>query len=92
MIAKAELNKIINDLTFDVNKLLWINLSAKVTGIAEEKLLTYDGFLFTAERKYEVGASSNLELLSSKINKIKIENEIKVLNPKSEFINHSSGN
>ncbi len=78
MVAKAELSRIINDLALDVKQNYYgLIYQQKLLEIAKEKLITYDGFLFTAWKKYDVGATSNLEVLSSKINKIKIENEIK---------------
>ncbi len=78
MVAKAGLNKIINDLILDVKQNYYgLIYQQKLMDIAKEKQKTYDLFLFTAEKKYEVGATSNLEVLSSKINKIRVENEIK---------------
>ncbi|MBK8553150.1 MAG: TolC family protein [Ignavibacteria bacterium] len=46
---------------------------------SRENYKIYEDFLFTAEKKYEVGESSNLEVLGARVNKIKFENEIKNL-------------
>ncbi|MBS1551955.1 MAG: TolC family protein [Bacteroidetes bacterium] len=46
---------------------------------SEENYKIYEDFLFTAEKKYEAGESSNLEVLGARVNKIKFENEIKNL-------------
>jgi len=77
-IAKAELNRLINELKFEV-KQNYYNLlfQIKMHELANENLKIYEDFLFIASRKYEVGSTSNLEVLSAKVNKIKFENNIK---------------
>ncbi|HMS65506.1 MAG TPA: TolC family protein [Ignavibacteria bacterium] len=83
-IAGEELNIAVNSLREDIklnyNRLLLIN---ELLEIAKDNLKTYEEFLFTAEKKYTAGATSNLEVLGAKVNKIKFENEIK--NLESEF-------
>ncbi len=77
-IAKGELNNLTNNLISEIKlnyeKLL---LNIKLLDISKENLKINEEFLFVAGKKYEAGATSNLEVLGAKVNKIKIENEIK---------------
>ncbi|HQY53242.1 MAG TPA: TolC family protein [Ignavibacteria bacterium] len=77
-VAKEELNIAINSLKEEVklnyNQLLLLNELLK---ISTENFTIYEEFLVTAERKYEAGATSNLEVLGAKVNKIKFENQIR---------------
>lgn len=77
-VAREELNVTINSLKEEVklryNQLLLLN---KLLEISTENFIIYEEFLVTAERKYEAGATSNLEVLGAKVNKIKFENQIK---------------
>ncbi len=79
-VAGEELNGSINSLRTEIKlnyyKLLLLNELLK---IAAENYKIYEDFLFTAERKYEAGESSNLEVLGARVNKIKFQNEIKNL-------------
>jgi len=76
-ISQEELNNRKNNLEADVktnyNLLL---LQKKLLETSKNNLTIYIDFLLVAERKYEVGETSNLEVLNAKINKIKFENEI----------------
>ncbi|MBN8586668.1 MAG: TolC family protein [Ignavibacteria bacterium] len=84
-ISRQELNKLAINLKNEVeNAYLSLILNIKMLETARENLKIYDDFLFTAERKYDAGATSNLEVLGAKVNKIKFENEIK--NIESEII------
>ena len=78
LIAKAELNNLINELKFSV-KQSYINLllQTKLLDITWENLKIYEDFLFVAQKNYDAGASTNLEVLGAKVNKIKFENEIR---------------
>jgi len=76
--AKAELHKLINELKFEVKQnYLNLLLQSNLLETAKENLQIYIDFLFAAERKYDVGLTSNIEVLSAKVNKIKFENEVK---------------
>jgi outer membrane protein TolC len=78
LVAKAELSKLINEVKFEVKQnYLNLSLQTRLLEIAEENLKIYNDFLYVAERKYAVGSTSNLEVLSAKVNKIKYENEVK---------------
>ncbi len=84
-ISRQELNKLAYNVKNEVeNAYLSLILNIKMLETARENLKIYDDFLFTAERKYESGSTSNLEVLGAKVNKIKFENEIK--NIESEII------
>jgi cobalt-zinc-cadmium resistance protein CzcA len=76
--AKAELNNLINELKFEVKQnYLNLLLQTNLLEIAEENLKIYNDFLLVAERKYVVGLTSNIEVLSAKVSKIKFENDVK---------------
>lgn len=78
LVAKAERNKIINEIKFDVRQNYYsLLLQLRLLDAARENLKVYEDFLFAAQRKYDVGSTSNLEVLAAKVNKIKFENEIK---------------
>ncbi|MCC6865520.1 MAG: TolC family protein [Ignavibacteria bacterium] len=49
---------------------------------ANANLRIYEDFLFAAEKKYDAGSTSNLEVLSAKVNRIKFENEIRTIESK----------
>lgn len=84
-ISRQELNKLAYNVKNEVeNAYLSLILNMKLLDAARENLKIYEDFLFTAERKYEAGSTSNLEVLGAKVNKIKFENEIK--NIESEII------
>ena len=79
-VAGEELNGSINSLRADI-KLNYYNLLLlnELLRTSKENYKIYEDFLFTAEKKYEAGESSNLEVLGARVNKIKFENEIKNL-------------
>ena len=79
-VAGEELNGSINSLRTDV-KLNYYNLLLlnELLKTSRENFKIYEDFLFTAEKKYEAGESSNLEVLGARVNKIRFENEIKNL-------------
>ena len=84
-IAKQELNKAVYSIKYEVtNTYLRLVLNYRLLEIARENLKLYDDFLFVAERKFEAGSTSNLEVLGAKVNKIKFENAVK--NLESEII------
>lgn len=82
-IAEEELNSSVNSLRTNV-KLNYYNLLLlnELLKTSKENYSIYEDFLFTAEKKYETGESSNLEVLGARVNKIKFENEIKNLESK----------
>lgn len=69
-----EINSLKEEINLSYNRLLLLNELQK---ISKDNLKIYEEFLFTAGKKYEAGATSNLEVLGAKVNKIKFENEIK---------------
>ncbi len=77
-VAREELNVAVNSLKEEVkinyNQLLLLN---ELLEISTENFRIYEEFLITAERKYEAGATSNLEVLGARVNKIKFENQIR---------------
>lgn len=76
--SKEELNKIINNVKFEVeNAYLKLLLNISLLEAAEENLKIYNDFLFVAQKKFEAGSTGNLEVLEAKVSKIKYENEIK---------------
>ncbi|MEO8448044.1 MAG: TolC family protein, partial [bacterium] len=79
-VAGEELNGSINSLKADI-KLNYYNLLLLIELLktSKENYKIYEDFLFTAEKKYEAGESSNLEVLGARVNKVKFENEIKNL-------------
>jgi cobalt-zinc-cadmium resistance protein CzcA len=78
LVARAELSKIINELKADVKQTyVSLLLQHKLLEIANDNLKIYNDFLVAAEKKYDAGATSNLEVLGAKVNKIKFENEIR---------------
>ncbi|HAY34736.1 MAG TPA: hypothetical protein DCY06_11455 [Bacteroidetes bacterium] len=88
-IAKQELNKRAYNIKYEVqNAYLKLLLSYKLLEIARENLKIYNDFLFVAEKKYDAGSTSNLEVLGAKVNKIKFENQVK--NFESEIITAKS--
>ena len=78
LVAKEELNVSINKLREEIklcyNQLL---LLSELLWSSEENLKIYESFLFTAEKKFEAGETSNLEVLGAKVGMIKFENGIK---------------
>lgn len=78
LVSKAELSKIVNDLKFNVKQNYYsLLLQIKLLEAAKENLKVYEDLLFVAQRKFEVGSTSNLEVLGAKVNRIKYENEIR---------------
>lgn len=79
-VVEEELNSSLNSLRTNV-KLNYFNLLLlnELLKTSKDNYKIYEDFLFTAEKKYEVGESSNLEVLGARVNKIKFENEIKNL-------------
>ena len=78
--AQEELNNSINNIKAEIKSsysrlLLLIGLLRN----SEENFKIYEEFSFIAEKKYEAGSTSNLEVLGSKVNMIKFENQIKNL-------------
>jgi len=88
-IAKMELNKLAYEVKYEAESAyLSILLNIKLLDAARENLKIYNDFLLTAERKYDAGSTSSLEVLGAKVNKIKYENEIK--NIESEILKSRS--
>lgn len=88
-IAKMELNKLAYEVKYEAESAyLSLLLNIKLLDAARDNLKIYNDFLFIAEKKYDAGATSNLEVLGAKVNKIKYENEIK--NIESEIIKSKS--
>lgn len=79
-VSEEELNSSVNSLRTNI-KLNYYNLMLmnELLKSSKEIYKIYEDFLFTAEKKYEAGESSNLEVLGARVNKIKFENEIKNL-------------
>jgi len=79
-VAAEDLNSSVNILRTNI-KMNYFNLLLlnELLKTSKENYKIYEDFLFTAEKKYEVGESSNLEVLGARVNKIKFENEIKNL-------------
>ncbi|HMQ69092.1 MAG TPA: TolC family protein [Ignavibacteria bacterium] len=81
LVAEEELNVSINrikeKIKLNYNQLL---LLSELLRSSENSLKIYETFLLTAQKKYEAGESSNLEVLGAKVGKIKFENGIKNLN------------
>lgn len=79
-VSEEELNSSVNSLRTNI-KLNYYNLMLlnELLKTSKEIYKIYEDFLFTAEKKYEAGESSNLEVLGARVNKIKFENEIKNL-------------
>lgn len=83
-ISQEERNIQMNDLKADVKTNYFsLLLQYKLLEVSRDNLIIYNDFLRVAERKYDVGETSNLEVLSAKVNKIRFENEI--LNLESEI-------
>lgn len=79
-VAGEELNTTMNELKSEVKLNYYrLLLLAGLLSTSIENYKIYEDFLFTAEKKYEAGETSNLEVLGAKVNKIKFENEIKNL-------------
>lgn len=84
-----ELNKLAYEVKYEAESAyLSLLLNIKLLDAARDNLKIYNDFLFIAEKKYDAGATSNLEVLGAKVNKIKYENEIK--NIESEIIKSKS--
>jgi len=81
----AKLNELKAELKMNYNRL---HLLYELIRSSEENLNIYSEFLNTAEKKYEAGETSNLEVLGAKVNKIKFQNEI--TNYKTEIISVQS--
>jgi len=78
LIAKEELNDRINHLRASVKINYYsLLLQYKLLETAKDILKIYNDFLLVAQKKYDVGESSSLEVLGAKVNKIKVENQIK---------------
>lgn len=71
-----EINLLKEKIKLNYNQLL---LFDELLEISKDNLRIYEEFLFVAEKKYEAGATSNLEVMGAKVIKIKFENEIKNL-------------
>jgi outer membrane protein TolC len=81
------MNNLINELKFAVKQsYLSLLLQTKLLDISRENLKIYEDFLFVAQKNYDAGASTNLEVLGAKVNKIKFENEVKNLETQIRII------
>lgn len=79
-ISQEELNNQLNDLKSDVKTNYSILLlQFKLLQTSRENLSIYNDFLLVAQRKFDVGETSSLEVLNAKVSRIKFENEIKNL-------------
>lgn len=90
-IARSEYDVIVIQLKSEVKKNYITYLyQTSLNSIASENVNIYDDFVRVASRKYEEGAGDNLELLSAKVNKLKLDNligniENEISNIKIEF-------
>ncbi len=79
-ISQEELNSQLNNLKSDVKTNYSILLlQFKLLQTSRENLTIYNDFLLVAQRKFDVGETSGLEVLNAKVNRIKFENEIRNL-------------
>jgi len=77
-IAQEELGRTLNTLKTNIKiNYTGLLLKTELLKASRENYKTYEDFLFTAEKKYDAGESSNIEVLGARVNKIKFENEIK---------------
>ncbi|MEO6694669.1 MAG: TolC family protein [Ignavibacteria bacterium] len=80
LISQAELNSRLNVLRSDVKTNYYrLLLQSKLLETSRDNMTIYNDFLLVAQRKFDVGETSNLEVLNAKINRIKFENEIRNL-------------
>ncbi len=78
LVARAEKDLAVNELKHDIKKNYYgLLLQTALLNEARANLQVYEDFLNAAERKYDAGATSNLEVLSAKVNRVKFENEIR---------------
>lgn len=77
-ISKARLENLINNLKSDIKE-RYVNLvyQNSLRQVINENLKSYQSFEFTAGRKYEEGAGTNLEVLGARVNRIKYENHLR---------------
>ncbi|MEO8447373.1 MAG: TolC family protein [bacterium] len=84
LIAEEEYNVSVNHLKAELKTIYYnLLLQNKLLETAKDILKIYDDFYVVAQKKYDAGESSNLEVLGAKLNRIKIENQIK--NTESEI-------
>lgn len=77
-VARAELEETLNKIRRDVKiNYCELLLQTELLKASKDNLSIYEDFLFTAEKKFEAGETSNLEVLGARVNKIKFENEKK---------------
>jgi len=77
-VARSERDIIFNELKHEIKKNYFaLLLQTALLNEARENLKIYEEFLVAAERKYDAGSTSNLEVLSAKVNRVKYENEIR---------------
>ncbi len=78
--AQEELNNSINNLKAEIKSdYLRMLLLIELLRNSKENFKIYEEFYFIAEKKYDAGSTSNLEVLGSKVSLIKFENQIKNL-------------
>lgn len=74
-IAKAEYDELVIQLKSNVKKnYITFLYQASLIGTASENMEIYEDFVHVANRKYEEGTGDNLELLSARVNKLKLDN------------------
>lgn len=77
-ISQEEFNSLLNNLKADVKtNYLKLLLQYKLLETSKENLKIYSDFSLVAEKKFDAGETSNLEVLNARVNKIKFENEIR---------------
>lgn len=85
-IAKAEYDALVIQLKSNVKRNYITYLyQTSLSSTASENVKIYEDFVYVANRKYEEGAGDNLELLSAKVNKLKLDNLIE--NLKNDILN-----
>lgn len=76
-LAKAELQSKINSVTADIKRLYYTAvLNSSLKEIAIDNVRISDDFLNTAQRKFDAGFTTSLDVLNAKVNKKRTENDL----------------
>jgi len=77
-IAKAELQNKINTITAEIKQLYYsVIRNSALKDLAKDNVSISDDFLKVAERKFDAGVVTSLDVLNAKVNKTRAENELK---------------
>lgn len=77
-IAKAELQNKINSITAEIKQLYYsVIRNSALKDLAKDIVSISDDFLKVAERKFDAGVVTSLDVLNAKVNKTRAENELK---------------